>query len=592
VTNQYRTHNCGTLNKSNLNQNIKLSGWIHSKRDHGGLIFIDLRDHYGITQIVIDSENKNLNLELIASIKLESVITIDGEVILRSLDAINSKINTGEIEIKVNNFIVESLSEQIPFQVNLDNENYPEELRLKYRFLDLRRQKTHNNIILRSKVISALRQEMIKQDFLEIQTPILTASSPEGARDYLVPARLHPGKFYALPQAPQQFKQLLMVSGFDRYFQIAPCFRDEDLRADRSPEFYQLDVEMAFATQEDVFATIEPVMYNIFNQFGCKKLHDKNFIRIPYEEAILKYGIDKPDLRNPIIISEATNIFVGSGFSIFTKAIDQGAIIRAIPAPKCASQPRSFFDKMIEFAQSVGAKGLAYIIFDENGEAKGPIAKFLTPQKLEELKKIANLNNGDAVFFSCGKSHEAIKIAGQVRIKLGQDLNLIDESIYKFCWIIDFPMYELNNENGKIEFSHNPFSMPQGGLEALNSKDPTTIKAFQYDIVCNGVELCSGAIRNHKPEIMYRAFEIAGYGKDVVEKQFGAMLNAFKFGAPPHGGLAPGIDRIIMLLADEPNIREVIPFPMNGKAQDLMMNAPANVAERQLKELKIIINKA
>jgi aspartyl-tRNA synthetase len=592
VTNQYRTHNCGTLNKSNLNQNIKLSGWIHSKRDHGGLIFIDLRDHYGITQIVIDSENKNLNLELIASIKLESVITIDGEVILRSLDAINSKINTGEIEIKVNNFIVESLSEQIPFQVNLDNENYPEELRLKYRFLDLRRQKTHNNIILRSKVISALRQEMIKQDFLEIQTPILTASSPEGARDYLVPARLHPGKFYALPQAPQQFKQLLMVSGFDRYFQIAPCFRDEDLRADRSPEFYQLDVEMAFATQEDVFSTIEPVMYNIFNQFGCKKLHDKNFIRIPYEEAILKYGIDKPDLRNPIIISEATNIFIDSGFSIFTKAIDQGAIIRAIPAPKCASQPRSFFDKMIEFAQSVGAKGLAYIIFDENGEAKGPIAKFLTPQKLEELKKIANLNNGDAVFFSCGKSHEAIKIAGQVRIKLGQDLNLIDESIYKFCWIIDFPMYELNNENGKIEFSHNPFSMPQGGLEALNSKDPTTIKAFQYDIVCNGVELCSGAIRNHKPEIMYRAFEIAGYGKDVVEKQFGAMLNAFKFGAPPHGGLAPGIDRIIMLLADEPNIREVIPFPMNGKAQDLMMNAPANVAERQLKELKIIINKA
>ncbi len=592
MTNQYRTHNCGTLNKSNLNQNIKLSGWIHSKRDHGGLIFIDLRDHYGITQIVIDSENKNLNLELIASIKLESVITIDGEVILRSLDAINSKINTGEIEIKVNNFIVESLSEQIPFQVNLDNENYPEELRLKYRFLDLRRQKTHNNIILRSKVISALRQEMIKQDFLEIQTPILTASSPEGARDYLVPARLHPGKFYALPQAPQQFKQLLMVSGFDRYFQIAPCFRDEDLRADRSPEFYQLDVEMAFATQEDVFSTIEPVMYNIFNQFGCKKLHDKNFIRIPYEEAILKYGIDKPDLRNPIIISEATNIFIDSGFSIFTKAIDQGAIIRAIPAPKCASQPRSFFDKMIEFAQSVGAKGLAYIIFDENGEAKGPIAKFLTPQKLEELKKIANLNNGDAVFFSCGKSHEAIKIAGQVRIKLGQDLNLIDESIYKFCWIIDFPMYELNNENGKIEFSHNPFSMPQGGLEALNSKDPTTIKAFQYDIVCNGVELCSGAIRNHKPEIMYRAFEIAGYGKDVVEKQFGAMLNAFKFGAPPHGGLAPGIDRIIMLLADEPNIREVIPFPMNGKAQDLMMNAPANVAERQLKELKIIINKA
>ena len=584
---QYRSHNCNELNIKNISNKVKLSGWVHSKRDHGSLIFIDLRDHYGITQIVIDQQNKSLDLDVIATIKLESVITIIGIVIARNSDAVNPKINTGEIEVKVDEFHLESLSEQIPFQINQENENYPEELRLKYRFLDLRRDKTHKNIILRSKVISALRHEMTNQGFLEIQTPILTASSPEGARDYLVPARLHPGKFYALPQAPQQFKQLLMVSGFDRYFQIAPCFRDEDLRADRSPEFYQLDVEMSFVTQEDVFSAIEPVMYKIFNDFGCKKLHDKNFIRIPYAKAMLDYGIDKPDLRNPIILSDATNIFVGSNFSIFTKSIEQGAIIRGIPAPNCASQPRSFFDKMIEYAQSIGANGLAYIIFDENGDAKGPIAKFLTTEKLNELKNTANLKNGDAVFFSCGRANDAIKIAGLVRIKLGHDLKLIDNNIYKFCWIVDFQMYELNEENQKIEFSHNPFSMPQGGLESLKNSNPLDILAYQYDIVCNGVELCSGAIRNHKPEIMYKAFEIAGYGNEVVEKQFGAMLNAFKFGAPPHGGLAPGIDRIIMLLADEPNIREVIPFPMNGKAQDIMMNAPATVLDKQLKELKI-----
>lgn len=584
---QYRSHNCNELNIINISSKVKLSGWVHSKRDHGSLIFIDLRDHYGITQIVIDQQNQTLDLNAIATIKLESVITIIGEVVARASDAINDKIKSGEIEIRVEEFHIESASEQIPFQINNDQESYPEELRLKYRFLDLRRQKTHQNIILRSKVISALRSEMTKRGFLEIQTPILTASSPEGARDYLVPARLHPGKFYALPQAPQQFKQLLMVSGFDRYFQIAPCFRDEDLRADRSPEFYQLDIEMSFVTQEDVFSAIEPVMYNIFNDFGCKKLHDKNFIRIPYAKAMLDYGTDKPDLRNPIILSDATNIFVGSNFSIFTKSIEQGAIIRAIPAPNCANQPRSFFDKMIEFSQSIGAKGLAYIIFDESGEAKGPIAKFLSLEKLNELKTKANLKNGDAVFFSCGRTHEAIKIAGQVRIKLGNDLSLIDHKIYKFCWIVDFPMYELNEENQKIEFSHNPFSMPQGGLESLKNSNPLDILAYQYDIVCNGVELCSGAIRNHIPEIMYKAFEISGYSNEVVEKQFGAMLNAFKFGAPPHGGLAPGIDRIIMLIADEPNIREVIPFPMNGKAQDLMMNAPATVLDKQLKELKI-----
>ena len=584
---KYRTHNCSELNKSNIGQTVKLAGFVHSKRDHGSLIFIDLRDHFGITQLVINQENSGLKLDEIASIKLESVIIVVGEVAARAAEAVNPNIATGEIELKVSELIVESLAEQIPFQINDSNE-YPEELRLKYRFLDLRREKTHKNIILRSQVIAYIRQLMTADGFLEIQTPILTASSPEGARDYLVPSRLHHGKFYALPQAPQQFKQLLMVSGFNRYFQIAPCFRDEDLRADRSPEFYQLDLEMAFVEQKDVFEAVEPVIRSVFEKFGVKKVVDQKFPHITYDDAILKYGIDKPDLRNPLIIADATDVFKGSDFSIFAKAIESGSTVRAIPAPKCAAQPRSFFDKMIEFAQANGAKGLAYIIIDENGEGKGPIAKFLSPEKLAQLKSSAGLSNGDAVFFSCGKTHEAAKLAGLVRIKLGQDLGLIDESVYKFCWIVDFPMYEMDEANGKVEFSHNPFSMPQGGLEALKTQDPLTIKAFQYDVVCNGVELSSGAIRNHKPEIMYKAFEIAGYGAEVVEKQFGAMLNAFKFGAPPHGGIAPGIDRIIMLLANEPNIREVIPFPMNGKAQDLMMGAPAAVVtERQLKELGI-----
>ncbi len=587
--NKYRTHNCSELNKSHIGQTAKLAGFVHSKRDHGSLIFIDLRDHFGITQLVINQEKTTLNLDEIASIKLESVIIVDGEVAARAAEAVNPNLQTGEVELKVSALIVESLAEQIPFQIN-DNNEYPEELRLKYRFLDLRRDKTHKNIILRSQVISYIRHLMTEDGFLEIQTPILTASSPEGARDYLVPSRLHHGKFYALPQAPQQFKQLLMVSGFNRYFQIAPCFRDEDLRADRAPEFYQLDLEMAFVEQKDVFEAVEPVIRKVFEKYGVKKVVGEKFVHITYDDAILKYGIDKPDLRNPLIIADATEVFRGSEFSIFAKAIESGATVRAIPAPKCAAQPRSFFDKMIEFAQANGAKGLAYIIIDENGEGKGPIAKFLSAEKLAQLKASAGLQNGDAVFFSCGKASEAAKLAGVVRIKLGQDLALIDESVYKFCWIIDFPMYEMDETNGKIEFSHNPFSMPQGGLEALQTQDPLTIKAFQYDVVCNGVELSSGAIRNHKPQIMYKAFEIAGYGKEVVEKQFGAMLNAFKFGAPPHGGIAPGIDRIIMLLANEPNIREVIPFPMNGKAQDLMMGAPALLpSEKQLKELGILL---
>jgi aspartyl-tRNA synthetase len=626
MTNKYKTNNCGDLNIKNINQEVTISGWLNSKRDHGGVLFLDLRDSSETIQCVIDSDpshkfnlefndkiNKeaadlihikcqgedakmvqvkdgkadNYNFVAISKIRLESVLTITGTIIKRDPEAINDKLATGEIEVKISKIKIESFSKQIPFQINDSNDNYPEDLRLKYRFLDLRRKKIANNIKLRSQVISYIRSEMTKDGFLEIQTPILTSSSPEGARDYLVPSRVNPGKFYALPQAPQQFKQLLMVSGFNKYFQIAPCFRDEDLRADRSPEFYQLDLEMSFVEQEDVFLAVEPLLRNIFSKFGNKVIKDESFEKITYYDAMLKYGSDKPDLRNPIIISKATEIFENSGFGIFTKAIANGSVIRAIPAPKCSLKARSFFDKTIEFAISNGAGGLAYIIFDEEGKAKGPIAKFLSEEKLQLLKQTANLNAGDAVFFSCGNELEAAKIAGLVRTKLAEDLNLIDQSIYKFCWIIDFPMYEINSQTGKIDFSHNPFSMPQGEMQSLENEDPLKIKAYQYDIVCNGVELSSGAIRNHKPEIMYKAFEIAGYDKEDVEKEFGTMLNAFKYGAPPHGGIAPGIDRIIMLLADEPNIREVIAFPMNGKAQDLLMDAPTKINSKNLKELYI-----
>ena len=582
----YRTHTCSQLTKANVDEVVKLSGWVHRKRDHGNLLFIDLRDHYGITQLVA-SEGTPAFAEL-SSVRLESVITVSGKVVARLTETINSNLPTGEIEVVVDNYNLESASETLPLQVNLDRE-FPEETRLKYRFLDLRREKLHKNIMLRSNVISSLRQRMIAQGFNEFQTPILTASSPEGARDYLVPSRIHPGKFYALPQAPQQFKQMLMVSGFDKYFQIAPCFRDEDGRADRSPgEFYQLDIEMSFVTQDDVFAAIEPVLHGIFTEFGDKKVTDTPFPRITYREAMLKYGSDKPDLRNPLIISDVTEVWRGSGFGIFNKVIEGGGVVRAIPAPNTAAHPRSFFDNMIEFAKSVGAQGLAYICFMEDGSVKSPIAKFLSPEKLEELKQVAGLKNGDSVFFSSGAELAAAKLAGQVRVYLGHGLfPLAGKDEFKFLWVVDFPYFEYDEDDKKVIFSHNPFSMPQGGMEALLTKNPLEILAYQYDIVCNGVELSSGAIRNHKPEIMYKAFEIAGYGAEVVDSKFGGMISAFKFGAPPHGGLAPGVDRMVMLLADEPNIREVIAFPMNQKAEDLLMQAPNVADEKQLRELHL-----
>ncbi len=585
MTHPYRTHTCGALRPQNTGDKVRLSGWVHRKRDHGHLLFIDLRDHYGLTQCVINSENPAFKPA--EDVRLESVITLTGTVVKRTPDTVNALMPTGEIEIAVDTLEVQSKAEMLPLQVNSNGE-FPEETRLKYRFLDLRREKMHANIVLRSHVISALRQKMIAQGFLEMQTPILTASSPEGARDYVVPSRVHPGHFYALPQAPQQFKQLLMVAGFDKYFQIAPCFRDEDARADRSPgEFYQLDFEMSFVTQEDVFAAIEPVLHDVFVEFGNGKIvTPMPFPRIPYDEAMLKYGSDKPDLRNPLLIADVTSVFEGSDFSIFAKAIEKGGVVRAIPAPATAEQPRSFFDKMNGWAQEQGAPGLGYITFGPEG-AKGPIAKFLDADRLEMLKALTHVGEGDTVFFACGKEKATAKLAGLARTRLGEELDLLEKNAFRFCFIVDFPMFEWDETTGKLDFSHNPFCMPQGGMEALENTDPLEIKAFQYDIVCNGSELCSGGIRNHMPEIMLKAFSIAGYTQEEVETQFAGMLRAFCYGAPPHGGAAPGIDRIVMLLADEPNLREVVAFPMNQKAEDLLMGAPSLIRDEQLKELHI-----
>jgi aspartyl-tRNA synthetase len=581
---RFRTHTCGELRKSNIDETVKISGWIHRVRDHGGIIFIDLRDHYGVIQVVIDPK-----MDFYAGIehwRVETVIAFNGKVVPRTEETINSKLATGEIEVFAEEMEILCPAEVIPFQVAVE-EQTPEAMRLKYRFLDLRRDKLHKNIILRSKVIFEMRRLMTEMGFNEYQTPILTSSSPEGARDYLVPSRLHPGKFYALPQAPQQFKQLLMVAGFDKYFQIAPCFRDEDARADRSPgEFYQLDMEMSFATQEDIFEIIENLFHSLFTKFSDKSVDDIPFQRIPYLEAMDKYGSDKPDLRNPLQMTNVSDIFAESGFKAFSSVVKKGGVVYAIKVKNIADKPRSFYDNMISYAQSVGAKGMAYIIWT-NGEEKSPIVKFMDRKELDALKEVANIEDGDVMFFLADKKKKVQQIGGHVITELGKRLELIDENIFKFCWIVDFPMFEEDEITGQTVFSHNPFSMPQGGMDDLKNKNPLDILAYQYDIVCNGIELSSGAIRNHRPEVMYKAFEIAGYEKSVVDDKFGGMINAFKLGAPPHGGIAPGVDRIVMLLASEPNIREVIAFPFNQQAQDLMMNAPSEVGLKQIEELHL-----
>jgi aspartyl-tRNA synthetase len=581
----YRTHTCGELRLPHAGNPARLSGWIHRKRDHGNLLFIDLRDHYGVTQCVIDVSSPLFAIAETA--RPESVITATGRVVPRSDDTVNPNLPTGEVELVIEALHVDSPAEVLPLQVAGEQE-YGEDTRLRYRFLDLRRDRIHRNIVLRSAIIASVRRRMTEAGFMEFQTPILTASSPEGARDYLVPSRQHPGKFYALPQAPQQFKQLLMASGFDRYFQIAPCFRDEDARADRSPgEFYQLDFEMAFATQEDVFAAIEPVLHGIFVEFGGnRQVTGLPFPRIAYDACMLKYGSDKPDLRNPIEMTDVTEAFRGGGFGLFARNIDKGAIVRAIPAPGAAGQPRSFFDKLNDWAREQGAGGLGYIIFAD-GEAKGPIGKNLEPERTASIRSATGVGDGDAVFFVCLKKREAERFSAAARERICDELDLRETGTFRFLWVVDYPAYEMNEDTGRIEFSHNPFSMPQGGLEALETMDPLEIKAFQYDIVCNGIELSSGAIRNHRPDIMVKAFAIAGYSEDDVRERFGGLFHAFSYGAPPHGGCAPGIDRIVMMLADEPNIREVIAFPMNQQAQDLLMGAPAEAEPQRLKELHI-----
>ena len=591
--NKYRTHNCGELTKLDKEKEISLSGWINKKRDHGNLLFIDLRDNFGITQCVIDKSNEIF--KKIEKLSLETVIKITGVVIERSNETINKNISTGEIEVKINNIDILGETKELPMPVFSDQE-YAEEIRLKYRFLDLRRKKIHQNIILRSKVISFIRNEMQKLGFLEFQTPILTSSSPEGARDFLVPSRLNPGKFYALPQAPQQFKQLIMVSGFDKYFQIAPCFRDEDARADRSPgEFYQLDVEMSFVEQEDVFGVIETLFLKLFKTFSNKKILHEKFPRITYEDAMLKYGSDKPDLRNPLEISDLTIIFEREDvkFDIFKKLVKSGSLVRALVTKNTKDKPRSFFDSIDRWAKEQGSSGLAYFTLEKDDKinAKGPIGKFFSENALLEIMKLTNANIGDTVFLSCGKKNDVEKILSVARNKIAEDLNLIDNEIFSFCWIIDYPMYEIDETTKKIKFSHNPFSMPQGEINKLDLSNPLNIKAYQYDIVCNGIELSSGAIRNHVPELMYKLFEIAGYSKNDVNSKFSGMINALSYGAPPHGGIAPGIDRIVMLLANEKNIREITMFPMNQNAQDLMMNAPSEISEDQLKELNLLLKK-